>query len=98
MATTPRNTMRELRVEIHQPLASMARNIQLELIKTTPKASGAASRAWTNPEKISRDDFNSVITTNSRPYVPRLNEGWSKQAPPGYIEASIEKIVRRYNR
>lgn len=98
MANKPKDTMKELREEAHKPLDRMARDIYLALVKNTPKKSGAASRGWTSPENISKEDFSAVITTNSVPYVPRLNEGWSRQAPAGYVERTVDQIVRRYNK
>lgn len=82
---------------IHE-LNAFNRDLYLEIVKTTPKRTGQASRAWSKPEKVSTADFDKVITTNSLPYVPRLEEGYSKQAPSGFIEPSIEKITRRYKR
>ena len=98
MAKTPKLTVRDLREEFRVPLQKVADEIYRELVRTTPKRTGHASRGWTKPEQISRDDFNAVITTNSVPYVPYLNEGHSAQAPAGYIEDTIDKIVRRYKR
>ena len=98
MSTDIRIVMKDLRKEVHQPLDRMARDIYLEIIKTTPKRTGQAQRAWTKPENVSPDDFNAVITTNRLPYIERLEDGWSKQAPDGFIQPSIDKITRRYNR
>lgn len=36
--------------------------------------------------------------SNNVPYINRLNEGHSKQAPAGFVEASIEVAVNRFNR
>jgi hypothetical protein len=33
----------------------------------------------------------SVFLSNNVPYVPRLNLGWSTQAPAGFIEAAIDR-------
>jgi len=98
MTTNIKSVLNELRVETHSDLNRMFRDLYLEIVKTTPKATGAASRAWTRPEKVSPNDFNAVITTNTLPYVERLEEGYSKQAPDGFIQPSIEKIIRRYNK
>ena len=98
MAITAKGTMKELTQEIHAPMDQFARSLYLEIIKTTPKRTGQASRAWTKPENIRPDDFNAVITTNRLPYIERLEEGYSKQAPDGFIQPSIDKITRRYNR
>lgn len=89
--------MKELKSEAHKPLDRMARDIYLEIVKTTPKRTGQASRAWTKPENVSPGDFNAVITTNRLPYIERLEEGYSKQAPDGFIQKSVDKITRRYN-
>lgn len=36
----------------------------------------------------------SVYITNNVPYIGKLNEGHSKQAPVGYVQQTIEKSVR----
>lgn len=33
----------------------------------------------------------SIIITNGLPYINRLNQGWSKQAPAGYVERAVMK-------
>jgi hypothetical protein len=43
-------------------------------------------RAWTP-----NDDLPAFIT-NNLPYIQRLNEGWSKQAPANYIEQVIADL------
>ena len=35
-----------------------------------------------------------IYITNGLPYIERLNEGWSKQAPAGFVEASVLRNVR----
>lgn len=35
-----------------------------------------------------------VHITNNVPYIMRLNEGWSRQAPSGFIQAAVAKAVR----
>jgi len=98
MARTPRNTIRELNQEIQDPLNRMNLAIYREIVKTTPKRSGAASRSWTTPEKVTPENFNGIITTSSLPYVERLEAGYSKQAPDGFIQPSIDRVTRRYNK
>jgi hypothetical protein len=39
-----------------------------------------------------------IFIQNNLPYIGRLNEGWSAQAPAGFVEASIkhaEQVVRQ---
>lgn len=98
MATTPKKTIEELRKDIHFPINRFARDLYLEIVKTTPKRSGRASRSWTRPEKITPENFDGIITTSNLPYIERLEEGYSRQAPDGFIEPSLNKILRRYNK
>lgn len=32
-----------------------------------------------------------IYITNNLPYIQRLNDGWSQQAPAGFVETAIEK-------
>lgn len=98
MATQPKQVIKNLKHETTVELNRFTRDVYLEIIKTTPKRTGAASRAWTKPEKVSDEDLNAVISTNRLPYVPRLEAGSSKQAPDGFIAPSIDKILTRYNK
>lgn len=34
-----------------------------------------------------------IYITNNVPYIRRLNDGWSKQAPAGFIQAAILRAV-----
>lgn len=36
-----------------------------------------------------------IIIQNNLPYIQRLNNGWSLQAPPGYIQAEIQSVMER---
>lgn len=35
----------------------------------------------------------SIYICNNLPYIQRLNEGWSAQAPPGYVQAAVQTAV-----
>jgi hypothetical protein len=98
MTTNIKAVLVDLRKEAHVPINRMFQALYLEIVKTTPRATGAASRAWTKPAPVSPDDFSTVITTNRLLYIERFEGGWSKQAPDGFIQPSIDKIVRRYNK
>lgn len=39
-----------------------------------------------------------LYITNNQPYIERLNEGWSEQAPSRYIDQIIEEEVARADR
>jgi hypothetical protein len=34
-----------------------------------------------------------IFITNNLPYIERLNQGWSAQAPAGYVEKAVGKAV-----
>ena len=36
----------------------------------------------------------STFVTNNVPYITILNEGWSKQAPAGFVQAAVARKVR----
>ena len=39
-----------------------------------------------------------LFITNNQPYIERLNEGYSEQAPSRYVDQIIEEEVRRADR
>lgn len=39
--------------------------------------------------------FQIVWVTNNVPYIMRLNEGWSPQAPPGFIEDNLQRAAEQ---
>lgn len=39
--------------------------------------------------------YTDLYIQNNAPHIERLNEGWSEQAPSGYVDAIIEQEVRR---
>jgi len=55
----------------------------------TPIDSGQARRGW-------RKEDNRVV--NRVPYIQRLEQGWSKQAPRGFVNQSIKTAIRNTNR
>lgn len=36
-----------------------------------------------------------VFVSNNLPYIRRLNDGWSSQAPAGFVEAAIDGALSR---
>lgn len=38
----------------------------------------------------------SIWVTNGVPYINRLNAGWSKQSPAGFVEDGIQETVMKY--
>lgn len=45
------------------------------------------NKYWIDKHKPGQD----IYISNNLPYIKRLNEGWSKQAPAMFVEAAIQK-------
>lgn len=58
--------------------------------KFTPKRSGLAAKSW---RKTKDNKFESTLS-NNQPYVPRLNRGYSKQAPRGFYQPAARATIR----
>ena len=54
----------------------------------TPVDTGNARSRWVVAELGPQIDI-----TNDAPYIMRLNDGWSKQAPIGFIERAIDEAL-----
>lgn len=39
-----------------------------------------------------------LYLANSTPYIKRLNEGWSKQAPARFVEMTVEGVENDVNK
>lgn len=46
-------------------------------------------------EALRANPFQVVYVTNNLPYIDRLEDGWSKQAPDGWIRLAVERTRRR---
>ena len=58
--------------------------------KFTPIKSGRARRGWSKKET-----FQGFNVNNKVPYIGRLEEGYSKQAPKGIIGPTLREIKRK---
>ena len=56
-------------------------------VKETPRRSGRARRAW----EITGRGRNAEAV-NEVPYIQRLDQGWSKQAPRGILKPTMRKL------
>lgn len=80
---------RNLEVFMSRTANAMLQNLK----KYTPKRSGKAASAW---RKTKLNKFAYDID-NNLPYVPRLDQGYSKQAPQGFYQ-SAKRDTRRTNK
>jgi hypothetical protein len=80
---------RNLEVFMERTAGTLFRNLK----KYTPKRSGLASNSW-RKRKRNKLEYN---LTNAQPYVPRLDRGYSKQAPRGFYQPA-SRDTRRTNK
>ena len=70
-----------------------ANTLFVNLKKYTPKRSGLAANSWRKRKQNQLEyDLN-----NAQPYVPRLDRGYSKQAPRGFYQPA-SRDTRRTNK
>lgn len=67
------------------------RDVAVIAAKETPRRTGAAARAW-NKQGQGRD----AAVENQKPYIQRLDEGYSQQAPGGILKPTFKEIRRKY--
>ena len=65
---------------------------QLKIV--TPVDTGRARRGWANEMKLTPDELELIeaLIFNDVPYINRLNQGHSQQAPRFFIEQVLLKI------
>ena len=88
--SSPKTTIDELNEDIGKFIDGFTNQLQGNLRNETPKLTGRASRGWTK----SQDD----TVSNTVPYINRLDEGWSRQKPRGFVKQTIRKTIRQSKR
>lgn len=53
--------------------------------------SGTEAHGKNNQQIAKQKPGQDIYITNNLPYIKRLNNGWSKQAPAGFVEAAVQK-------
>lgn len=107
----------EVESRIHKTARVLVLEIWNNLVENTPVRSGRARANWVisrtgvaaelppgqysypAPPVVPR--FKELFIVNPLDYVQYLNDGWSEQAPAGFIEASVfnaEETIRRTKR
>jgi hypothetical protein len=98
MASAASATRRELAQDIGKDLGQFTTDLVKNLRASTPKRSGRAAAGWTATTRPGSDNYNTVVTQNTVPYIQRLNEGYSRQAPAGYVQKTIDDTLRKSNK
>tara|TARA_S200002703_G_scaffold146392_2_gene141421 strand:- start:3781 stop:4080 length:300 start_codon:yes stop_codon:yes gene_type:complete len=94
-ATDVAKTMRSLKRGQDALLSEFADDVLKKAKANTPILTGKARRGWR--KRRSRQGFN---IDNRTPYIERLENGFSKQAPRGIIKPTVAqaRLPRRLNR
>jgi hypothetical protein len=88
--TSPRGTVKSINDEIVDMVDNFTSVLQSTLKQETPKKTGRASRGWT------KQNYDTV--QNTVPYINRLEDGYSKQKPRGFVKQSVRKAIRKTSR
>jgi lipase chaperone LimK len=96
MTTSPRQTIQQLQREASGGVKSVMDKFYTEIKNLTPVDTGRAKSQWKRYRdvNIGRGETQTVIA-NQVPYIQRLNEGSSKQAPDGIVEPAWERANKR---
>ena len=79
-----------LKKSLEQFQGRTAETLLFNLKKYTPKRSGLAAKSW---RKSKQSGFDYTLS-NTQPYVPRLDRGYSKQAPRGFYQPASRETQR----
>lgn len=79
---------RELERHINAVKLEMGHRLVAKLKERTPVDTGYARSRWAIVELGPAIDV-----MNDAPYIMRLNDGWSQQAPAGFIEQCIDEVL-----
>jgi hypothetical protein len=82
---------RDLRRAIERTVQEVAAETQKSAVVSTPIKSGNARRNWTK-----KTTANTFVVENRVPYIERLEQGSSRQAPRGIIGPTLDKVGKKY--
>jgi hypothetical protein len=88
---------KQLEKEMARDYDKYQRNLFLNLVKDTPIDTGQAQKGWKNVSDMSDllgTGKTKVVIRNDVPYIQRLDEGHSSQAPKGYVEKVIKRVKK----
>lgn len=85
------NFTRTQREQLGEFVESVMADVGRIAAKKTPRRSGSAARAWKQQGSGTK-----TVVENDKPYIQRLDEGYSRQAPGGILKPTIKEIKRKY--
>jgi hypothetical protein len=60
-----------------------------------PNVSEALAQGREVITRYDGDKNNAIVISNNLPYINRLNDGYSRQAPAGFVERAVQAAVQR---
>jgi hypothetical protein len=84
------NIVKEFEPLVKKELDFLQNTYQTEVKKRTPIDKGRARRGW-NKRSQGRDR----IVENKVPYIERLEGGYSKQAPRGFVKQALRATINK---
>jgi hypothetical protein len=82
--------MRDIQRIVEHEIRQYAEDVQTTARAKTPIKTGNARRNWNK-----RETKTGFEVENRVPYIERLDEGYSKQAPRGIVGPTLTEIKRR---
>ena len=81
-----------LKKSIDQTVRSVAKDFFASVKRLTPVRSGLAKRSW----KYDRRSNSKYVVANKKPYIGRLDEGYSNQQPLGMTKPSLREVLSKH--
>lgn len=86
-------TLSELEDTILQFRQTLAAEFKSQVVPRTPIDQGRARRGWQQ-----RQSGKNISVENQVPYIERLERGYSRQAPKGFVNQAISAAIANTNR
>jgi hypothetical protein len=85
--------LKELENTILQFRKTLADEFRSQVVPRTPIDQGRARAGWQQ-----RQSGTNISVENSVPYIERLERGYSRQAPRGFVKQAITATIRNTNK
>lgn len=83
------NIRRWLQDVVDQEVQALKTDYKSAVVPRTPIDTGRARRGWKTRTKEIRNDV---------PYISKLETGYSRQAPTGFVKQALGKTIEKSNR
>ena len=82
----------DLKKSVDQTVRSIAKTFFDSVKRRTPVRSGLARRSW----KFNKKSNRKYMVNNKQPYIGRLDEGYSNQAPSGMTKPALDEVIAKH--